>query len=437
MSQRSPLLAFGSKSIFGALAGLSLLASCSDYLSGQDPEPPGPLVVTRMTLTDPFGNNASATPVFTDTSQPLDCMDPKSQNLTLCVNQPYTDMFSLKNSPPTPDSATKLQVVFNKVPLKVNGQDIEVMPAGGLPSSVADLQLIQPDIIRLVCTANNCGVPQSFNSLRVGGTAFSTDPRFFDYGPSLQMEVRPSYDSVPGADIPDDPLRALEPGSVYHVVLHPNLSGRNSADTVLFNDATDVLLAFETAPFQIIRLGIGSGLDMPLGGNCIRGHGTENDPYLANAADESSGSCEYTDLSNDGVIVVYFNAGVDHTQFVPTTATAKVVVDQDPEQTVAVNLSNMIAADETDTTTCDRGNQRAVYIAPKNGAWVQNLQATSTAVVKVTLQGSQIHDVSQLPGHPAGMGRSSLPINVTLQGTIQGSQALGNGASAAAVNVCL
>src|SRR4051812_43648854 len=54
MRQRSALLAFllGSLQV-GAASSLAVLASCNDFVTGQDPEPPGPLLVTRVTLFDP------------------------------------------------------------------------------------------------------------------------------------------------------------------------------------------------------------------------------------------------------------------------------------------------------------------------------------------------------------------------------------------------
>ncbi len=162
-----------------AVVSLSALTACSDFTTGQDPEPPGPLLVERMTLSDGMG-------YVTDTSAPLDCKLPELKDTSACVNSPFKDTFSLRNAPPTPDSATRLRVVFNKIPLKLNGQDVETAPSDGLPKDLSELQLKDPNVLKLECDACT-GIPASYNSLQVTGTDLSPDPRVFDYGPALQM----------------------------------------------------------------------------------------------------------------------------------------------------------------------------------------------------------------------------------------------------------
>ena len=395
-----------------------IIAACE---GSQDFEIPGPLTVTRMTLNDPGGNNATGTSVFTDTSSPQDCTLPGLQDSAACISTPFTDMFSPKKSPPNPDSATKLRVVFNKLPLKLNGQDIEVPPEGGLPMGLSDFKLIAQGVIQLQCMGSGCGVPESYNSMWATGSALSPDPTFFDYGPALQMEVLPAYDPALGTTIAADPLRALEPGTVYKVVLNPGLSGRNPSEKVLSDSASDALLTFTTERFQVIRIGIGAGNDALTGGGCLKGSGTASDPYIATAALGGDGVCSYTDLANDGVMAIQLNAGVDHTVLRATTATATVSVNNGPAMPVTVVVRNNAESMAGNPATCNRGNQRKLYIAPSAGTWVPGLAANSNAVVKVTLIGADIRDISQLPGHPAGAGRHALASDLVLQGNISGS----------------
>ena len=62
---------------------------------------------------------------------------------------------------------------------------------------------------------------------------------------------------------------------------------------------------------------------------------------------------------------------------------------------------------------CDYGNRRSVYIAPTGGSWLA--AAGPGAVVTVTIRGSEVRDLSQLPGHPAGMGVHVLAKDITVQ----------------------
>ena len=175
-----------------AAAGLFMLASCNDYLTGQDGEPSGPLKVTRLTL---FDNGASRAghPVTTDTSVPPDCSKPEVAGTQTCTNDPFKDTFGVLKSPPNPDSAQRLRVVFNKAPLKIGDLDLEPVPGEGegLPTV---LKLADPTVISLTCQncstdAGKSGVPATFNSLQLTGSDLSPDPTVFAYGPGLQMEV--------------------------------------------------------------------------------------------------------------------------------------------------------------------------------------------------------------------------------------------------------
>lgn len=436
MRQRSALKAFVRSALaIGAASSLTVLASCTDFLTGQDPEPPGPLTVTRLTLSNLNG-------VFTDTSAPLDCSLDELKDTPPCVNAPFKDRFSPKMSPPDPDSGGRLRVVFNKIPLLLNGKDLETTPAdGSLPTDIGkDLRLIDPNVVQLQCEGSGCGVPMSYNSLDVSGSSLSPDPTTFDYGPALMMQVATSYDpAVVGVDdsmnplIPDDDLRALEPGTVYHVVLNPGLSGRNADEKLVLDARAAALLSFSTLPFQQLRFGIGdlstddsdvpktdSLSDPALSDSCVRGSGVAADPYIVAASSGSASdmSCMYKNPANNGVMALYMNAGIHSGSLLGSTATATVSVNGGADTAVPVVLS---VRKDTDISmnfgqNCKGGNQRALYIAPASGKWVSTLAATDKAVVTVILRGADIRDVSQAAGH--GPGRHVLSGDVVLQATI-------------------
>jgi len=429
----------------GAFSGLLLLVSCADFVTGQDLEPPGPLLVTRLTLLDPRGRDGA--PIFTDTSSPLDCSLGEFKEAPACVSSPFMDRYSPKRSPPNPDSATKLRVVFNKVPLKLNGQDVEAVPESGLPMSIGELKLIDPNMIQLQCDGSGCGVPQSFNSLQVTGSDLSPDPTQFDFGPALQMEVRASYDASFDTNIPSDPLRALEPSTVYHVVLNPGLSGRNPMDRLQLDDTARALLTFTTEPFQVVRVGIGDLLttaleelgendstDPYLAGKCGRGRGTAAEPYVAAAAaTDEKDMCTYLDLANDGVIAVHLNAPADPAAFRTQTASATVSIDGAMPTAVPVKLRNGAAPS---CAPHPSNSQRVLYVAPTAGTWAPALSGMQAAEVRVTLRGADIRDVSQRAGHPTNAGRHVLVEDVFVRATVKTSNTRTDGVAAADVLAC-
>ncbi len=425
MRQRSAVMAFllGSLTV-GATSSLTMLAACDDLTTGQDPEPPGPLLVTRLTLDDPNGDNSAGAPVFTDTSAPLDCSLDSLKNTTACTSTPFKDMYSPMMSPPTPDSGMKLRVVFNKAPLKLNGQDVESTPSTGLAASINDLQLTDPNVLQLQCDGAGCAVPPSYNSLQITGSDLSPVPTLFDYGPALQMQIFTSASmQLPMGLVtstPDDPVRALEPGTVYHVILNPGLSGRD-LDPLQFDASAMALLTFTTEVFHPIRFGIGDATDPFVTGNsCAMGSGAVTDPYIVSAIPSTMPSCTTVNPANNAALVVYLNAGVDDSVFQSTTATASIAVNGGTAMPVPVKLATNIntVLPGAGAAMCSRGNQRALYIAPTSGHWDATLASTDMAVVKVTLTGADIRDVSQAAGHPAGQGRHTLSGDVVLQATI-------------------
>lgn len=368
---------FPSCLIGGAVfVSLLTLAACEDYGTGQDAEPPGPLRVERLTMTDFH--------TFIDTSAPLDCMDPNLKDTPDCVSSPFKDNFSIKKNPPTPDHATKLRVVFNKLPLKLNGQDIETAPSEGLPSDIDQLQLKDPSVIKLECS--NCtGIAAAYTSLQVTGSSLSPDPTVFDYGPALQLEVLAAL--PPFLMIADDPLRALEPNTTYNVVLNPGLAGRNPADKVLLDDRAKALLTFTTQPFAVTNMQTADvvmtddhGEDKPVG------------------------------LANSNALVISTNAGVDHSRFrAATVVAAEISVAGGAAMSVPVVLRNGVGM------TCDRGSQRNIYVAPTSGTWLSSIAAGDDVKLRVVLRGSDIRDIAQDAAHTPGMGRNTLGADIEVK----------------------
>jgi len=406
-----------------AAAGLFMLASCNDYLTGQDGEPNGPLKVTRLTL---FDNGASRAghPVTTDTSVPPDCTKPEVAGTQTCTNDPFKDTFGVLKSPPNPDSAQRLRVVFNKAPLKIGDVDLEPVPGEGegLPTV---LKLADPTVISLTCQncstdAGKSGVPATFNSLQLTGSDLSPDPTVFAYGPGLQMEV---LNTCAGATArykccamglfqpptgktcstltanpspnPADALAALEPGATYTVVLNPALAGRNSADKVLVDDKAKALLTFTTEPFKALNIAGGNAEEpTDVDSSTDNGDGSAAKPYLAGT------------LVPDEPIDLELNAGVDATAFTASTATAKVSVDGAAATDVAVAV------------TVTGTKKRIIDIAPSSGSWA-TVAGASTAVVTITLKGAEIRDISQVPGHPAGKGIHVIGKDLTIRATVK------------------
>ncbi len=361
-------------------AGLLMTAACDDYGTGQDPEPPGPLRVERLTLTD-FHQ-------FIDTSAPLDCELPNLKDTPDCVNSPFKDAFSIKMHPPTPDHASKLRVVFNKLPLKVNGQDVETAPTDALPSDISQIVLRDPGIIKLEC--DGCtGIPASYNSLQVTGSALSPDPTTFDYGPALQMEVLPTLPEF--LMIAPDPVRALEPNTTYRVVLNPGLSGRNAADKVLLDDRAKSLLTFTTQPFAVTS---SQSVDVVTTDD----HGTDSD----------------VGLGNGGALIINTNAGVDYTRFrAATVVAAEITVDGAAAMSVPVTVTTKTV--NPDSMACEHGNQRRIFVVPTSGTWLNPLPAGADVKLRVVLRGADIRDVAQDANHTPGMGRSTLAEDVEVK----------------------
>ncbi|HRI54085.1 MAG TPA: hypothetical protein PLW65_28290 [Pseudomonadota bacterium] len=410
----------------GAAASLMLLG-CADYLTGQDGEPRGPLLVTKLTLNDSGLSRASGA-VVTDTSVPPDCSAAAAAGLLQCIADPFKDRYGVRRSPPNPDSANILRVVFNKAPLNFKGAPLEPVPAEGLPTNATPLKLAEPGVLKLSCEncsmdgLGNLGVPPSYNSLQLTGTDLSPNPAQYAYGPGLQMEViaicpkepvvppppapppAPTKCQLAGPSYKTDPFRALEPGATYSVILDPLLQARrgDGTDNVLLDNAAKALLTFTTEPFQVLTVGIGDGGDNEVAGTTDFGDGSTATPYQANLA---GGDPE---LANEGALVVGLNAPADESRFTVQTVSAAVTANG-ATMAVPVTISTALGA----AGDCDFGNRRLLYIAPTAGSWLA--MATPGAVVTVTIRGSEIRDLSQLPGHPAGQGVHVLAKDITVQ----------------------
>src|SRR5262245_34275990 len=103
----------------GAASCLALSGCEPDYTTGQDPEPEGPIQITKLTLFDNFVRDPDV-PVLTDTSSPESCdgvaVDDTSDRGKAC-NGPFGARFHPKNNPVNTESGMDIRVVFNKIPL--------------------------------------------------------------------------------------------------------------------------------------------------------------------------------------------------------------------------------------------------------------------------------------------------------------------------------
>jgi hypothetical protein len=374
--------------LFMLLAGLGAasslaLASCADYTDGQDKEPEGALKVLRMTLFD--GHRAH--PVFTDTSSPSDCKDPGQAQLNRCVNDPFGDQFGVKKSPPTPDSAQDLRVVFNKLPLLLNGMDIQKITKEEMrPPTKIELAAFAKDVMQLKCSGCTAVPPYSVD-VQLTGSELSPDPTVFPYGPSLQIVT----DS-------EDPLASLEPETSYSVEIAAGLSGRDGAK-IEVDSESQKLLRFTTEAFQVLVAGIG-------------------DPDSDADVTGQSGPYEVEGLATNGAIAVALNASVDPSVFQSLTATATVGGTDVP---VRIGVNQITTDMMTMMDVCDPGNQRTLYVYPVAGTW--GAMVAEGDEVTVTIKGADIRDVSQAENHPAGQGKHTLKADIVVKAVLSGKAA--------------
>lgn len=356
--------------LYSLLAGsaLSVVAiSCADYLTGQVLEPDGPLLVTKLTLLDKTSRDVT---VFTDTSLP-DCKqfsaeycsaeaNRSSTECRICYNDVKKDAYSPTKSPPTPDAASELRVVFNKIPFKWNGEAYS-------PDSVPE------GAIRLEC--DGCrGIPPYKRQLDISGSSLSYDPRDIPYGPSIKLSVDKN-----------DPRASLEPDTSFRVYLDTGLADRND-NRVDWQGAAS-LLRFRTEPLRVLRMGRGDSTTDPwVYASSKSGDGSSANPY------------SIADLPRDGAIVLRLNASTHPDPL--TTLKLPAVVRRSDGMTGSVDvLVGTNVWKRNSDGTCAQDSQRLVYFWPDtpDQRW-----PSDTVEVSFTLAGGSLKDLAQVAGFPVG-----------------------------------
>jgi hypothetical protein len=348
----------------GLMCGsLAVLTNCTDYLTGQIEEPSGPIQVTKLTL---FDSSSRDQPVFTDTSIPdcsknqnVDCTSPDNRDSVVChtcYNDVNKDKFSPDNSVPTPDSGQDMRVVFNKVPLLLDGGDL-------------GNQDLLNKAMDLTC-AGCAGIPPLQHVLQISGSGVSFDPTQVPYGPSLQLTVDRT-----------DPRSALEPGNTYQVTVNPGVAGRdgNKLDTAI----APALLTFQTEPFKVLRLGNGDAKnDKWVYATTNYGDGSPGKPYVV------------SDLVQNGVVALRFNASLYTAALKPITIRALI---NSGAATVDVKLG---------ANNCKKGSSgyvqddaRTLYLIP---ATPDHSWPAIANEITASIPAAAIKDVAQKPGFPAG-----------------------------------
>ena len=364
-------------SCFGAAGLATLLGSCTDYLTAQTPEPEGPLRVTKMTLLDKVSRDSA---VFTDTSLP-DCAQynadfcGQEENrgndaCRVCYNDVFKDKYSAKKSPPTPDSATDLRVVFNKIPRKWNGKDVN-------PDNVPD------EALRLQCDGTCVGIPAYKRLLDVSGSSLSFDPTEIPYGPSLRIAVNRDA----------DPRAGLEPSAKYSVYLDVGFADR--AGNALDWKAATALLQFSTEPLKVLQMGRGDGKADPwVYASNKYGDGSAQNPYSV------------ADLARNSAIVLKLNAAVSPEPLATASIVGTAKSTTGTSQTVNVLVGTNVWGTEADGSlsrkdaACVQQNQRLLAFWPDtpDGRWPQDAVEVSFSVPE-----GIVKDVAQKAGFPTGM----------------------------------
>lgn len=282
-----------------------------------------------------------------------------------------------------------MRVVFNKLPLLINGMELEKVTK----QPPTALELTDQTVVELACPAP-CAAPVVQKSLQLTGAPLSPnplDPRFA-YGPAVQMQVLSDT----------DPLAFLEPASTYQVTVNPGVSGRDG-NKVLLDAAAAGLLSFTTEAFQVLRVGVGDSTNDPyVYADPTQGTGAAATPYLI------------ASLPLNGVVAVGVNAGVFEPGFTANTVTATLDNKSVP---VKIGLSQLVT-DMKGNPACDAARHRSIYLFPgtMDGTW-----GAAAGTLVLTLHGAEVHDVSQNTGHP--VGRHSLPGDVTLNAQLTGAKA--------------
>lgn len=372
MRQRTPNSRHGLAGPVGwGVTGL-LLLGCNDHLTGQIPEPDGPVRVMRLTLFDTAREN----PVFTDTSIP-DCGKPENAQTASCKSDPFKDDFSVAKSPPTTDSGMEIRVVFNKIPLQLDGRPTETRTVDPMTGAVT----LKTDDRAAGLKCEGCtGSPPTRKTLILSGSDTSSNPTepghypaSIPYGPALLLEVDPA-----------DPKASLEPQTTYTAEPNMGLADRTGNRLQLDASAMALLRFTVMEPFQVLRFGTGDGKD---------------------AWQVGKTSFSVPSLPLNGVFAVSLNAPIDEAALTATTVTAR-VNDMDVKAKVFLQKASLKGG----MKVCGIDRQRTLFVAPETGAW-----GPKDGKLTITIKGSEVRDVSQAPGHPAMMGKHTLSGNLTIE----------------------
>jgi hypothetical protein len=372
MRQRTPNSRHGLAGPVGWGVTSLLLLGCNDYLTGQIPEPEGPVRVTRLTLFD----TARKDPVFTDTSIP-DCSKPENAQTPSCKSDPFKDDFTPAKSPPTTDSGMEIRIVFNKIPLQLDGKPTETRTVDAATGKVT---LTTDDRAASLKCEGCTGSPPTRKTLILSGSDTSSNPTepghypaAIPYGPALLLEIDPA-----------DPKASLEPQTTYTAEPNMGLADRNGNRIQVDAAALSLLRFTVSEPFQVLRFGTGDGKD---------------------AWEVGKTSFTVTSLPLNGVLAVYLNAPIDEAALTATTVTAK-----NNGMDVKAKVFFQKASLKGGMKVCGIDRQRTLFIAPETGAW-----GSKDGKLTLTIKGSEVRDVSQAPGHPAMMGKHTLAKDIQIE----------------------
>lgn len=358
--------------------GTAIMAvSCADYLTGQLEEPSGALQITKLTLFDASSRKEA---VFTDTSIPdcsknqnIDCTSPDNRDSVVCrvcYNDVAKDKYTPSKSVPTPDSGQDIRVVFNKVPLQLDGDDLS-----------KDENLAKA--VELGCSGCS-GVPPIKRVLQISGSGVSFDPTQAPYGPSLQMMV----------DRSADPRSALEPGASYLVKVNPGVAGRDGQKVDL--QVPPMLLSFQTEPFKVLQVGSGDSKgDTWVYANTDKGDGSATKPYGVDK------------LPQNSAVALRFNASL-------FTSELKNLTIKAPINSGAATVDVKLGANNCKLVGGKyvQDSARVLYVYPDtvdhNWPFIAN-------DVKVVIPAAAIKDVAQTAGFPAGPHGVAADIQVTIK----------------------
>ncbi len=357
--------------------GTAIMAvSCADYLTGQLEEPSGPLQITKLTLFDASSRKEA---VFTDTSIP-DCSKNQSVDCTLpdvrdsvvcrvCYNDVAKDKYTPAKSVPTPDSGQDIRVVFNKVPLQLDGGDLST-----------DANLAKA--LELTCTGC-AAVPPLKRVLQISGSGVSFDPTQAPYGPSLQLTVDRT-----------DPRSALEPGASYQIKVNAGVSGRDGQKVDL--QVPPTLLAFQTEPFKALQIGSGdTKTDTWVYASATSGDGTSIKPY------------KIADLPQNSAVALRWNASL-------FTADLKTLIIKAPINGGVATVDVRVGANNCKLSGGKyvQDTARVLYLYPDTVDHNWPFIANDATVV---IPAAAIKDVAQTAGFPAGQHGAMTDIVVSIK----------------------